>query len=98
DRCIAGQDGAISLHDRARWSVAMTLSYLADTSAANWLLPTGTPSEQLIFFGPAGYQAYARLRFIPDPTGPGQDEGDADIPEDHPSDISQARRALLRLA
>jgi hypothetical protein len=76
----------------------MRLSYLTDTSAANWLVQSGTPSEQLIFFGPAGYQAYARLRFIPDPTGPGQDEADADLPEDHPSDISQARRALHRLA
>jgi hypothetical protein len=45
-------------------------------------------------FGPVGYEAYARLRYIPDPTSPGQLETDADIPVDHPLWASQARRAL----
>jgi hypothetical protein len=53
---------------------------------------------QLITFGPAGYPAYARLRFVPDPDRPGQAEADAGVPGDHPPDIAQARRALHRLA
>jgi hypothetical protein len=57
-----------------------------------------TPSTQLISFGPAGYEAYARLRFIPDPSRPGQAEADVKVPDDHPSDISQARRALHQLS
>jgi hypothetical protein len=53
---------------------------------------------QLILFGPAGYEAYARLRYIPDPSRPGQAEADVELPENHPSDITQARRALHLLS
>ncbi len=69
-----------------------------DTTAADWLVRSGTPPGRLILFGPAGYEAFARLRFIPDPSRPGQHEADVDLPDDHPSDIAQARRALHRLA
>lgn len=54
--------------------------------------------DQLITFGPAGYEAYARLRYIPDPTSPGQDETDAAVPAGHPLWAAQARRALNVLA
>jgi hypothetical protein len=53
---------------------------------------------QLITFGPAGFEAFARLRFIPDPSEPGRDEADAELPGDHPSDFEQTRRALRLLA
>jgi hypothetical protein len=59
---------------------------------------SGTPPDQLITFGPAGFEAYARLRYIPDPTHPGQQENDAAIPDDHPRDESQSNRALGILA
>jgi hypothetical protein len=52
----------------------------------------------VVLFGPAGFAAYARLRFIPDPDRPGQAEADVVLPDDHPSDAAQARRALHRLA
>jgi hypothetical protein len=74
------------------------LTYCADTSAATWIAQSQTPPEQLIFFGPAGYNAYARLRFIPDPRRPGQAEADVTIPDDHPCEISQARRVLHLLS
>ncbi|TDB73812.1 hypothetical protein [Micromonospora sp. KC723] len=76
----------------------MRLSYCPDTTAADWLVESDTPAEQLITFGPSGFEAFARLRFIPDPTGPGQGEADADVPDDHPSDMEQTRRALRLLA
>lgn len=76
----------------------MTLRVSADTSAAEWLLRSGTPWSRLVDFGPAGFEAYARLRFIPDPVRRGQAEGDAGIGADHPSDFAQARRAVHRLA
>jgi hypothetical protein len=76
----------------------MSLSVSADPSAADWLVQSGTPWNRLLTFGPAGFEAYARLRFIPDPVRPRQAEGDAGIPEDHPSDFAQARRAVHRLA
>ena len=49
---------------------------------------------QLVNFGPPDFPAYARLRFIPDPTRPGQAEGEVNIAEDHPSDMQQTKRAL----
>lgn len=76
----------------------MRFHYCQETTAANWLVESVTPAMQLILFGPAGFEAYARLRFIPDPAGPGQEEADVELPDDHPSDIAQARRALHRLA
>ena len=76
----------------------MRLSYCPDTIAADWLVRSDTPAMQLITFGPASFEAFARLRFIPDPAGPGRAEADVDVPDDHPSDIEQARRALHLLA
>ena len=76
----------------------MRLSYCPDTTAADWLVRSDTPAMQLITFGPATFEAFARLRFIPDPSRPGQEESDVEVPDDHPSDIAQARRALRRLA
>ncbi|MBM0238549.1 hypothetical protein JNW88_17820 [Micromonospora sp. ATA32] len=76
----------------------MTLTYCPDTTAADWLVRSGTQATQLMTFGPASFEAFGRLRFIPDPVAPGQDEADADIPAGHPSDITQARRALRLLA
>lgn len=75
----------------------MRLRFCPDTGAADWLVRSGTPAEQLITFGPSGFEAFARLRFIPDPVRAGQSEADADLADDHPSDIEQARRALRLL-
>lgn len=75
----------------------MTLKYCSDLSAADWIVQAQIPWEQLVYFGPPGFPAYARLRFIPDPTMPGQEEADANVAEDHPSDLTQTRRALKHL-
>ncbi|PBC35885.1 hypothetical protein CJ178_31085 [Rhodococcus sp. ACPA4] len=40
------------------------------------------PWYQLTVSGPIGFPAYARLRFIPDPTYEGQRENDASSPAD----------------
>jgi hypothetical protein len=74
--------------------VTVTLRYCSDTSAADWIVRTQIPWVQLVYFGPPDFPAYARLRFIPDPTKPGQTEADAIVTGDHPSDIEQTRRAL----
>jgi hypothetical protein len=76
----------------------LRLRFCPDTSAADWLVSSATPFQQLITFGPSGFAAYARLRFIPDPTGPGQQETDAEVPDVHLSDTEQTRRALRLLA
>jgi hypothetical protein len=73
-----------------------------ELSAADWLVGSGWGSDaepmRLITFGPPGFAAYARLRFIPDPAGPGLSEADVFLPEDHPSEIEQSRIALRTLA
>ena len=75
----------------------MTLEFCSNLSAADWIVQAQIPWEQLVYFGPPDFPAYARLRFIPDPTAPGQEEADANVAEDHPSDINQTRRALEQL-
>jgi hypothetical protein len=76
----------------------MVLVHATDTTAAAWLVNSHTPPDQLITLGPAGYEAYARLRYIPDPAYPGQAETDADVAAGHPLWAAQARRALNVLA
>jgi hypothetical protein len=71
---------------------------LDDLSAADWLLGTDADALRLITFGPAAFEAYGRLRYIPDPDAPGVAEADALVPDGHPSDIEQARIALRALA
>ena len=75
----------------------MSLSYSGDVSAADWIVSARIPWTQLVTFGPAQFPAYARLRFIPDPSRPGQAETDADIAEDHLLDLQQTRLALHHL-
>jgi hypothetical protein len=77
--------------------VQVTLKFCIGVSAADWIVQAHIPWEQLVNFGPPDFPAYARLRFIPDPTKPGQAEADANVAEDHPSDITQTRRALEHL-
>lgn len=72
----------------------MTLRHCADLSDTQWLVDSPIPWDQLVGFGPAGFDAYARLRFIPDPVRTGQSEADVDLPDEHPSDDVQVRRAL----
>ncbi len=72
----------------------MTLTLCSDLSAAGWLTASDGPWEQLVCFGPAGFPAYARLRFIPDPAYEGQSENDVDLDEDAPSETAQLRMVL----
>jgi hypothetical protein len=61
-------------------------------SAAAWIKSSDLPWQQLITFGPAEFEAYARLRFLPDPVYAGQPEVTAD--DDAPSEHEQLRAAL----
>ena len=75
----------------------MTLQYCDDASAADWIVQADIPWTRLVEFGPPAFPAYTRLRFIPDPTKPGQAEGEVNIADDHPSDMQQIKRALDHL-
>lgn len=64
----------------------MSLRPLWDVSPADWLVRVDGS------MGPRGYDAYARLRFIPDPAYEGQSENDVQYgSEDDPSEIDQLR-------
>lgn len=67
-------------------------------SAADWLVTSRTPWQQLAEFGPSGFEAYGRLRYVPDPQFQGQAETEVHLSAGHPSDVDAARRVLLHLA
>ena len=52
----------------------MSLRSCSDPSAAAWITSSKRPWHQLVTFGPSGFDAYARLRFLPDPRYDGQPE------------------------
>ena len=54
----------------------MALRFCGDLSAADWIVNSDRPWPQLVGFGPAGFDSYARLRFLPDPVRPGQSENE----------------------
>lgn len=70
----------------------------ADLSPADWLTTSTLPWHQLVTFGPEGFEQYARVRFIPDPSYDGQSEADVDRPDDAPSDLDLVRHAVRVLA
>lgn len=75
----------------------MTLAPCTDRSAADWITTSAWPWDRLVNFGPDGFEAYARLRVIPDPEVDGQREGDV-APTSPLSEIAQVRVAVALLA
>ncbi|GIF14901.1 hypothetical protein [Actinoplanes teichomyceticus] len=76
----------------------MALTPCTDLSAARWLVDDDQPWARLVTTGPAGFPAYARLRFLPDPAYPGQHEADVVTDDDAPAEAEQLRTALTALA
>lgn len=74
------------------------MRWTADLNPADWISSAPISSEQLIQFGPAVFSAWGRLRFIPDPSEPGQQEADVELAEHHLPDVVQVQRALHILA
>ena len=73
----------------------MALALCSDLSPADWIIASEVPWEQLVVFGPASFAAYARLRFLPDPSFDGQREIDAD--RDAARSATDQWRALFEL-
>jgi len=73
----------------------MPLAICSDLAPADWIVASDLSWPQLVRFGPAGFAAYARIRFIADPTSEGQQEAEADI-DATPDEVDQWR-SLLRL-
>jgi hypothetical protein len=66
----------------------------ADLSPADWITGSELRWGRLVCMGPAGFAAYARLRFIPDPRHPGQSENDVDVGPDLPTEHARLGVAL----
>lgn len=75
----------------------MSLAVCSDLSPASWIVTSDVPWNRLATFGPAGFAAYARVRFIPDPTHQGQQETEADLIAS-PGETEQWRALLQLLA
>jgi hypothetical protein len=56
----------------------VALTFCSDLAAADWIVRSTLPWQQLVCFGPAGFDAYARLRLLPDPVRTGQSENDVE--------------------
>lgn len=56
----------------------MTLTFCWDLWATDWIAHSDLPWPQLVGFGPACFDSYARVRFLPDPVRPGQSENDVE--------------------
>ena len=76
----------------------MTVRPSSDPTAADWLVHADRDWWDLATRGPLGYESYARLRFIPDPTHADQREGEADIPYDERSETDQLAMVVATLA
>lgn len=61
---------------------ADVLTICSDLSPASWIVTSDVRWDRLVTFGPTGFAAYARVRFIPDPTHQGQKESEARFPGD----------------
>lgn len=75
----------------------MALTPCSDLSAADWIMASDLPWEKLVCFGPAGFPAYARHRFLPDPAFEGQSENDVDVDDEAPAETAQLRAVLETL-
>ncbi|WP_307786597.1 hypothetical protein [Rhodococcus sp. KRD197] len=76
----------------------VTVRPCTDATPAQWLLSTDRDWSDLLVRGPLGYEAYARLRFIPDPSYPGQRASDADVIDELLPEIEQLAIAVSHLA
>ncbi|HWC22146.1 MAG TPA: hypothetical protein VG502_07590 [Flexivirga sp.] len=77
----------------------MTLHLAPDFSGARWIADELRRQDwwRLVTRGPLCFEAYARLRFIPDPTYPGMSENDFEAPEDLPDEQESLQRVLAAL-
>jgi hypothetical protein len=71
----------------------VALTPCSDLAAADWIVFSDRPWQQLVCFGPEGFPAYARLRVLFDPGHEGQRENDVDLGE-----VAATETALLRAA
>jgi len=77
DSCLQQACWRVRRHQVGGRTGSVTLTFCTELSAAGWIARSDLPWTQLVCFGPAGFDAYARLRFLPDSVRPGQPEHEA---------------------
>lgn len=75
----------------------MGITRCADLTVARWLERSDEDWRHLAARGPRDFEKHARLRFIPDPSFPGQSEGDVRRAPGALSDNEQLGVALAEL-
>lgn len=74
----------------------MTMTEVLDLAPALWLTQDPAPWNQVTGFGPSSFEAYGRLRLIPDPASPTQSATEHGTPEDEP-DLRKLRSLVNEL-
>lgn len=69
-----------------------------NVSPADWLVNRSISARQVLHFGPAGFEAYARVRYLPDPDASGRPESEVLSGPPETTDTEVARRTLIHLA
>lgn len=82
-----------------REDVQVTLQLAPDSSAAQWISDELRRQDwwRLVTRGPLGFEAYARLRFIPDPAYPGMSENDFEAQDDLPDEQESLQQVVATL-
>lgn len=70
----------------------MSLSVCTDISSSDWLVGQDIPWYQLSAIGPAGFPAYARLRFLPDTPIDGRETIDGGFAESWYEDNTESEQ------
>lgn len=76
----------------------VSITRMVDLTAARWIEARPEEWARLAARGPVCFDRYARLRIIPDPSYPGQREGDADVEPGALHDTEQIGVVLAELA
>lgn len=72
----------------------MSFELCKESSAADWLIKQGLPWYRLAGRGPLGFSKYARVRFIPDPSFPGQKTNEVEFDQKELTEKEQVGVAL----
>ncbi|MDJ0396247.1 hypothetical protein QMK17_23345 [Rhodococcus sp. G-MC3] len=76
----------------------MSFELCRDASAARWMTEQHLPWYRLAGRGPVGFDKYARVNFIPDPSFPGQSTSNVEFDQGGISELAQIGVALETLS
>jgi hypothetical protein len=75
----------------------VTVRPCRDHTPAAWITDDRRPWHRLVTLGPSGFDAYARLLFLPDPAAPGQWEADVESENTAARETNLLQRVIREL-